>query len=60
MCVMLGGRVAESIFFNAITTGAQDDLQKVTRSAYAQVRMTEHPVDLKNLVSFFSDIIMIV
>lgn len=37
MCVMLGGRVAESIFFNAITTGAQDDLQKVTRSAYAQI-----------------------
>lgn len=37
MCVMLGGRVSESIFFNAVTTGAQDDLQKVTRSAYAQV-----------------------
>ncbi|XP_063601865.1 AFG3-like protein 2 [Penaeus indicus] len=37
MCVMLGGRVSESIFFNAITTGAQDDLQKVTRSAYAQI-----------------------
>lgn len=37
MCVMLGGRVSESIFFGAVTTGAQDDLQKVTRSAYAQV-----------------------
>lgn len=59
MCVMLGGRVAESIFFNAITTGAQDDLQKVTRSAYAQVRMIEHPVVLKNL-AFSSDIIVIV
>lgn len=37
MCVMLGGRVSESIFFGAVTTGAQDDLQKVTRSAYAQI-----------------------
>lgn len=51
--------MAESIFFNAITTGAQDDLQKVTRSAYAQVRMIEHPVVLKNL-AFSSDIIVIV
>merc|ERR1712029_870995 len=33
----LGGRAAEQIFFNRITTGAQDDLQKVTRSAYAQI-----------------------
>ena len=25
------------VFFNRITTGAQDDLQKVTQSAYAQI-----------------------
>ncbi|XP_076040316.1 AFG3 like matrix AAA peptidase subunit 2 [Oratosquilla oratoria] len=37
MCVMLGGRVSEQIFFDRVTTGAQDDLQKVTRSAYAQI-----------------------
>lgn len=37
MCMTLGGRVSEQIFFNSITTGAQDDLQKVTKSAYAQV-----------------------
>ncbi|XP_045193250.2 AFG3-like protein 2 [Mercenaria mercenaria] len=37
MCVALGGRVAEEIFFNKITTGAMDDLRKVTQSAYAQV-----------------------
>lgn len=37
MCVMLGGRVAEQVFFGRITTGAQDDLKKVTESAYAQV-----------------------
>uniref|UniRef100_A0A7N8YME8 AFG3-like AAA ATPase 1 n=1 Tax=Mastacembelus armatus TaxID=205130 RepID=A0A7N8YME8_9TELE len=37
MCMMLGGRVAEQVFFSRITTGAQDDLKKVTQSAYAQV-----------------------
>ncbi|XP_076848670.1 mitochondrial inner membrane m-AAA protease component AFG3L1-like isoform X2 [Brachyhypopomus gauderio] len=37
MCVMLGGRVAEQVFLGKITTGAQDDLRKVTQSAYAQV-----------------------
>lgn len=37
MCMGLGGRVAEEIFFNRITTGAQDDLQKLTQLAYAQV-----------------------
>lgn len=37
MCVLLGGRVSEEIFFNQITTGAQDDLQKVTGMAYSQV-----------------------
>jgi AFG3 family protein len=37
MCMTLGGRVAEEIFFKQITTGAQDDLKKVTESAYAQI-----------------------
>ena len=37
MCMTLGGRAAEMIFFKRITTGAQDDLQKVTKSAYAQI-----------------------
>lgn len=37
MCMTLGGRVSEEIFFGKITTGAQDDLKKVTDSAYAQV-----------------------
>lgn len=40
MCMMLGGRVAEQVFFRRITTGAQDDLRKVTQSAYAQVIIT--------------------
>lgn len=33
----LGGRVSEELFFKRITTGAQDDLKKVTENAYAQV-----------------------
>ena len=37
MCMTLGGRASEQVFFNRITTGAQDDLQKVTKSAYAQI-----------------------
>merc|ERR1719295_871539 len=38
MCMALGGRVAESLTFNRVTTGAQNDLEKVTRMAYAQIR----------------------
>ncbi|KAI6047768.1 ATP-dependent metallopeptidase Hfl [Pisolithus marmoratus] len=36
ICMTLGGRVSEEIFFGAenITTGAQDDLQKITRMAF--------------------------
>lgn len=37
MCMMLGGRVSEEIFFGRVTTGAQDDLQKITEMAYSQV-----------------------
>ncbi|CAO3657283.1 unnamed protein product [Mucor hiemalis] len=37
MCMTLGGRVSEQIFFDSVTTGAHDDLQKVTKIAYAQV-----------------------
>lgn len=37
MCMTLGGRASEQVFFSQITTGAQDDLRKVTSNAYAQV-----------------------
>jgi len=39
MCMMLGGRIAEKIFFDKVSTGAQDDLQKVTRLAYSIVTL---------------------
>lgn len=38
MCMALGGRAAESLTFNKITTGAQNDLEKVTKIAYAQIK----------------------
>lgn len=37
MCVSLGGRVAEEVFFNMITTGASDDLKRVTAIAKGMV-----------------------
>ncbi|XP_035687351.1 paraplegin-like [Branchiostoma floridae] len=38
MCMALGGRAAEAIIFNRVTTGASDDLKKVTKMAYAQIK----------------------
>ncbi|HNF47551.1 MAG TPA: ATP-dependent zinc metalloprotease FtsH [Chitinophagaceae bacterium] len=37
ICMTLGGRASEEIFFNKISTGAQNDLQQITRTAYAMV-----------------------
>lgn len=37
MCAALGGRAAEEIVFNKISTGALSDLEKVTKQAYAMV-----------------------
>ncbi|MBZ5858631.1 ATP-dependent zinc metalloprotease FtsH [Flavihumibacter profundi] len=37
ICMTLGGRAAEDLFFGKISTGAQNDLQQITRMAYAMV-----------------------
>ncbi len=37
ICMTLGGRASEEIFFQKISTGAQNDLQQITRIAYAMV-----------------------
>ncbi len=37
MCMTLGGRAAEEIIFGKISTGAQNDLQRITKMAYAMV-----------------------
>ena len=37
MCMTLGGRVAEDIIFGQISTGAQNDLERITQVAYGIV-----------------------
>ncbi|MBX9734824.1 MAG: ATP-dependent zinc metalloprotease FtsH [Chitinophagaceae bacterium] len=37
ICMTLGGRAAEEIFFGKISTGASNDLQQITRIAYSMV-----------------------
>ncbi len=37
ICASLGGRAAEEIIFNEISSGALDDLEKVTKQAYSMV-----------------------
>lgn len=49
MCMTLGGRVSEEMFFGRITTGAQDDLHKVTQNAYSQVSLSNKILDSQNL-----------
>ena len=37
MCMTLGGRAAESVVFDKISTGAQSDLDQVTKMAYSMI-----------------------
>ena len=37
MCSTLGGRAAEQLVFGNISSGAQNDLEKVTKTAYAMI-----------------------
>ncbi|MCY3595122.1 MAG: ATP-dependent zinc metalloprotease FtsH [Bacteroidetes bacterium] len=37
MTMMMGGRVAEEIKFGQLSTGAQNDLERITKTAYAMV-----------------------
>ncbi len=39
MCMTLGGRAAEQIFFGKISTGAQNDLERITKLAYSMITM---------------------
>ncbi len=39
ICMTLGGRVAEDIVFGRISTGASNDLERVTKTCYAMVTM---------------------
>ncbi|MGG9971032.1 ATP-dependent zinc metalloprotease FtsH [Ferruginibacter sp. SUN002] len=37
ICMTLGGRAAEDIFFGKISTGASNDLQQITKIAYSMI-----------------------
>lgn len=37
MCATLGGRASEEVTFNKISTGALNDLERVTKQAYAMI-----------------------
>ncbi|GKY93001.1 AFG3-like protein 2 [Mayamaea pseudoterrestris] len=39
VCMTLAGRAAEEIFFGRVTTGASDDLKKVTRLVYSTIQV---------------------
>ncbi len=37
ICALLGGRISEEIIFGKISTGAQNDLERISKMAYAMV-----------------------
>ena len=52
ICAALGGRAAEEIVFGEITSGALDDLEKVTKQAYSMVAYYGLSKELGN-ISFY-------
>ena len=52
MCMTLGGRAAEEVFFNKVSTGAQNDLERVTKLAYSMVTVYGMSAKVGNL-SFY-------
>ena len=54
MCATLGGRAAEKIMFNKISTGALSDLEKVTRQAKAMVTVYGLNKEIGNITFYDS------
>ena len=52
ICSTLGGRAAEELFLGSISTGAANDLERVTKQAYAMVVYYGMSADLPN-VSYY-------
>ena len=53
LCMTLGGRAAEKIVFDKISTGAQNDLDQVTKMAYGMVTVYGMNNEVGN-VSFYA------
>jgi len=49
MCALLGGRAAEEIFIGQISSGAMNDLERVTKQAYAMITYMGMSDKLANL-----------
>src|SRR5574344_613709 len=49
MCATLGGRAAEELFIGSISTGAMNDLERVTKSAYGMVAYAGMSEQLPNI-----------
>ena len=54
MCATLGGRAAEKVIFNRISTGALSDLEKVTKQARAMVTIYGLNDEIGNLTYYDS------
>jgi len=52
MCSLMGGRAAEELTFDAISTGAQNDLERATKQAYSMVSIYGMSAKVGNL-SFY-------
>jgi cell division protease FtsH len=52
ICSILGGRAAEEVIFNEISSGAMDDLERATKRAYSMVAFLGMSKSLPNL-SFY-------
>ncbi len=49
MCATLGGRAAEELFIGAVSTGAMNDLERVTKSAYGMIAFAGMGEKLPNI-----------
>ena len=49
MCATLGGRAAEEVFLKRISTGAMNDLERVTKSAYGMIAFAGMSERLPNI-----------
>ena len=49
ICSALGGRAAEDVFFDKISTGALSDLEKVTKQAYAMISIYGMNKNIRNI-----------
>ena len=55
MCATLGGRAAEELFIGQISTGAMNDLERVTKQAYGMIAYAGMSDKLPNLCYYNND-----